>query len=275
MYPTTLPRPVREGYQGSYLSPQKGTKMDDDTTRVRRKGASNPLVMTFTWDLSMYQRGIFDGWMRYDNAFGNNWVDLPGPGNTMINVRCLDGAPTYTPQPGGRWKVSGRFMQRMPKFAYPAKGALPVWPSTLPDYESDQYSMSRVDPLILSDINPQSTPESRVRRLNQVGKFQHSVILTPAQREIFIQFYYHTLCGGTFFWRSKVPAALGGFTQVRAQFSGTPVERPYNGIYEVSFEVTTEDLPIINYNDYQEAAGFAPGDINGYSDGYFAEDYVE
>lgn len=275
-YPTVLPRPIRSGYTMTVLSPIKRTKMDDGSSRTRRKILSNPRVMTLSWQLTGAERAIFEGWMKWDNNYGMNEVEVIVVGNeTPLKVTCLDGNPSFKPAPGDNWQVSARFLEKRPKFVMPPKmTTLPVWPSGLPDYESDDYSIIRIDPTAMSDISKYATPVRRSRFKTLNVEYQVGVIVTAEQREIFYNFYYNTLIGGTGFFSAKYVNSMDD-SNIRVKMASDPTEVTENGIFKITFTIETSEAKVMSRAAYQAAVGTDPAFANGYSDDYFQNDYVE
>lgn len=269
-YPEKLPLPVRSGYNGSYLAPQKGTKMDDGSVRTRRTGVSNSKVLNLTWVLTGAQRKLFDSWMRFENLFGQNWVEIPALGvDGVIKVRSIDGTPRRNSKETDQWEVSGRFIHKMPKFLVPPRGALPVWPEALPHPEAADMSLTSIDPSITSNINAQAMPATRQRFYTVWTEVTIGIICTMAERDAYNDFYYNTLIGGDCWFNMP----LGGPhdpTLTRVKVRGEPVESPFGGIFKINFTVITDTFPEMSRSEYYALVGQGP-----YADDYFAEDYTE
>lgn len=274
-YPSLLPIPTREAYQGTWFSPKRRTKMDDGSTRGRRKNLSNPRVFTYTWKLTWSQRALFDGWMKFENANGQNFVDLPAAGvpGTVL-AKCLDGNPSCTPEPGGNWTVSARFLTRSPIIVAQPLTELPVWPSILPDYESDGYNITKIDPNAASSVSRYATPQTRQRFKSINIEYSVSIICTATQREAFIDFYYNTLLDGTGWFATRfVNSVDNGLTRVR--ITDHPTEEPIGAIYGIKFILETSEARTMTRAEYDALTLVDQPDDNDYALNYFEEDYAE
>lgn len=267
-YPSQLPPPIRSGYTGTYLSPQKRTKMDDGSTRTRRKLISNGKIFNFTWSLSEYQKDIWKGWFKFEHVNGQNWVEAPGlSGGPPILIKSMDGNPTITTDGTSRWTITGRFRQRMPPFAPGPNTGLPAWPVGLPETEAEGYTITQVDPATVSDISRYAAPQLRKRFESINTELAVKLILEPAQKDIFDNFYYNTLIGGECWFTMRVPGSMDN-SPTRVKVVGEPAEQTLGGIYQVTFKVETSQMKTISRDAYFLIVG-----ETDYAADYFAEDY--
>lgn len=270
-----LPVPTRTSYKGSYLTPKKLTKMDDGSTRERRKGLSNPKAITLTWVLTWDQRPIFEGWLRFENVFGQNWVTMPVvAAEADVEVKFVGGSYGMQPREGGGWIATLSFIQRMPRFQQFHLTSLPLWPAELGETELDDFKFQLVEAAIESNISPYSLPQTRRRFRTTNVEFDVGFICTATQRDVLHNFYYNTLIGGTGFFRIKYVDGLNNGL-IRAKCISHPEETEQGALYRIKLTLTSDEVKHLSQSAYYDRVGPDPGDDNDYSPGYFAENYVE
>lgn len=275
-YPTVLPRPVRDSYAVELQTKQQRTAMDAGNTRVRRKVLSKPHIITLSWHVNTYQRAMFDAWLKYEAMFGQNWVTIPNPyGDGEIEAQFVTGNPDIAADGASNWVISASMRLRGRKFVVPAKGAMPTWPTTLPAFESGTYKIRKVDPSSASKVSALATPYERQRFKTINTEYDCSITnLTQAQRQYFWDFFDNTLAGGDGYFYAVFENGIDKLP-TRVRISVDPTEAAQGALFTIAFSLETREARTMTRAQYIEELAPEYSDTNDYSDGYFAEDYVE
>src|SRR5690606_10874895 len=77
-YPSSLPCPVRQGYQTRHVQPFLRTEMVSGRAKQRRRFTSVPSIESVTWIFkSQAQAAAFEAWFRDSLSDGAEWFNCP------------------------------------------------------------------------------------------------------------------------------------------------------------------------------------------------------
>ena len=267
-YPTRLPLPVRDGYSGQVKSPTRRTLMEDGQNRQRRLWSSQFFNMSLSWRLSWFEAEYFEAWLEYAVNQGTGWFEVPFNGET-ITVQPVTGMPTYTAQ-GGYWLVTLEVRRRTSAPVSTPNTGLPVWPQSLPTQETDGFVLQATDAVMVSDLDG-GKPEMRVRFQDRVKKYSGTLILNPAQREDFWEFYEQQLFNGNaWFLGPFSSASYQGL--VRARILPGATESANGSHFNVMVEMETVNAPMLSRQAFLD--GYRDFLSTYIEEGYYDEGYI-
>lgn len=106
-WPSTLPRPMLDGYSTSPGVEIARTEMESGEARTRRRTVSAPDTIKLSWLLDASQMAIFRAYWDAEMAAGSAWCDMPvdvGDGVEQKSVRAI-GQYTAARISGSYWRV--------------------------------------------------------------------------------------------------------------------------------------------------------------------------
>lgn len=266
-YPSQLPLPVRDGYQGGLPQKRKRFQMDDDLFTDVRLWGSQPFRYNLTWKLQTYeQAAIFEAWVEYTLNAGVNWVDIPLADRT-VKVKAVDGKPSYKPV-GMGWDVSMAFDELRGMPTQYTKQA--VWPMTLPLLDKRDFNIVPTGGPLYSDIE-NGLPEVRRRFMTRNTVYAGKILMNVAQRDIFWQFYRNDLQNGLAYFMAPFANSLGE-RLVRARISESPVESPEGCQFWIKLGFETFQAPMLTYQEYLDLVSEFVSDY--IQSGYFEDEYI-
>jgi hypothetical protein len=110
-WPDALPLPVIQGYGIKPRPNVVRTELDDGPARQRLRSTSTTDEITVTFELTIFQLGLFESWFKNRALGGACWFNvtlLGGIGLSSCEARFKGGADlAYTPRSGERWSVTG------------------------------------------------------------------------------------------------------------------------------------------------------------------------
>lgn len=269
-YPAVLPPPVRDGYGKVYTSELRKTKMDDGNWRTRRRHAFQPFSMTLTWKLSDEELGIFEGFGAIICTNWTDWFALPLiPGDPTIDVKIIGDAPEFKRE-GADWVANATVMAIEAPPPMPGVISMPVWPSSLPWPEQDEYGY-QVENFLVQDDPMQGYPRSRNRFMSKATMFPATWILTKAERDIFWSFFRNTLLDGTMAFMLPFMNGLG-INYVRCKVVAQPKESSSSSGFKIVLNLTTMFAPVMTESQLMDALNAYL--VSDYAIDYFAEDYT-
>ncbi len=122
-YPSSLPRPLQDGYGLQTISPLMRTEMASGRARQRRLFTGVPTMARCTWLLTHVEAQAFEAWYRNGITDGAEWFD--------VEIQTPLGVQPYTARftgiyqgprlVGGRyWEISGELeLRERPVLAAP------------------------------------------------------------------------------------------------------------------------------------------------------------
>lgn len=266
--PKSIPQPIREGYTGSYTRQPSRFQMEDNQYRTRRETSRRQFNYSLTWKLNWAQLDLFEAWVEYDLAQGKGYFEIEFAGKT-ISVRPTTGMPTVNPV-GDKWSVKMDVEElRAAPIVAPKSAFLPTWPSSLPEFESAEYMLSKVGAVTKSDIDF-GVSDMRVRFQQRLTQYGGKIYLNQAQRDAFWDYYQNSLIDG-FAWFLAPFVNSKSQTKLKARFIENPVETPLNSWYSISVKLETTKAPIMAFADYEATKLY----VNTYVEaGYVEYGYV-
>ena len=267
-YPSNLPVVLREGFTAGINLKREPLTMDDGQSFNRRVWGKTPFGYNLTWLLTSKELRLLEAWLEYDIfRTGESFtIDI---GGTVQTVRPKTGELKVTYQ-GGNWFTSLSVEKVVDAPVFGDINQLPVWPSTLPTLEGDDYSYSTNSGNVASDIEA-GTSQLRKRFRDNNTEFSGSILVDTQGLADFWNFYTNTAINGTAWF--DFPFEDGkGRSVIRAKFGNTrPAVTPFSSWYQVTLSLETNRKPIYNITEYNELRPI----INDYVEaGYVEEGYV-
>jgi hypothetical protein len=266
-YPTQLPIPVRDGYQGTMPQKRHRFQMDDDLYSDVRRWGSQPFRYSLTWRLQLYeQAAIFEAWVEYTLNAGENWADIPLADRT-VKMRAVDGKPSYKPV-GMGWDVSMTFDElRSAPNMYIQQA---VWPVTLPLLDKRDFTIMPTSGPAYSDIQ-EGLPEVRRRFRTRSTTYSGKILMNLQQRDIFWQFYRDAVQDGIAYFQAPFANSLGE-RLLRARISNSPSEAPEGCQFWITLSLETFEAPMLTYGQYLDLVSTFLSDY--IDEGYFDTEYI-
>jgi len=267
-FPRILPQAIRDGFQGTFSRQPKRFQMEDSQYRVKRESVAQLFVYSLSWKMTWLETQIFEAWIEYSLAQGAGYFTIKIGGVPTL-VRPLTAAPVYTPM-GIKWGVKMDVEELRAKPVVSSRtGVLPVWPTSLPVYEQDSYSIGKVLPMTRTDIES-GYPDERVRFKQRLTQFTGKILCTPEQRELFWDYHRDTLINGSAWFMGPFASARSTDFQ-RVRFVESPVETPTGAWYSITMKLETVNAPIMSREEFLQYSDF----INDYVEAdYIEDDYV-
>jgi len=267
-FPQALPEAVRDSYQGTPSLQPKRFQMEDSQYRIQRQSVAQSFNYSLSWKMTFVQTQIFEAWFEYVIGGGVNYFDITFAGK-QIHVKPTTGIPSYTPI-GDKWLVKLDVKELQAKPIVPTRtGILPVWPSTMPTFERDGYTIGPVGSVTQSDLEA-GNELGRVRFRQRLTQFSGKIYCDQTQRDLLWEFYRDTLINGAAWFIAPFANAKTSDNQ-RARIVQQPVETPLSGWYSISLSLETVNAPIMSRSEYALHRDF----INDYVEAdYVVDDYV-
>lgn len=253
MMPSIFPPPIRDGYSGNYSREPKRFQMEDSQYLNDQQSIRKMFNYSLTWKLNFKLTKLFEAWVEYGLSQGVDYFTFNFAGK-LITVRPSTGMPSYTPA-GDKWLVKMDVEELRAAPVMPVRnGFIPVWPSTLPSFESTEYSIGKVNAITKSDLE-NGVSDERVRFQERVTEYGGKILCNQTQRDLFWEFYQNTLINGASYFMAPFVNAHTVANQRSRIVDGTVNEAPLNSWYAISFRLETLANPIISKTEYLAAIG--------------------
>lgn len=253
-WPAVLPLPVRDGFNRQYRTKMRQVKMDDGSSRGRRKFPAHAYTIKLAFVMNRNQRSIFDAFLKYDCAYGTAWFNIQiRPNTAKVAVKLTGNAPVITPQ-GMDWDVSFEVMTMNDlTFATPVAPnltTLTAWPANIPLPNKDDYSTQMSDLFIEDNFDNGGKPNTRSRFTYKETVIQATWLLSAAERDRFFQFYKNQLLDG--FLPVVMPFYSGiGMASIKCKFLEFPSEVSQDAAFKVTGKLSTFDVPVMTLAAYR------------------------
>lgn len=253
LIPSIFPPPIRDGYSGAFSREPKRFQMEDSQYLNDQQSIRKVFNYSLTWKLTFKLAELFEAWVEYGLSQGVDYFSFNFAGK-LITVRPSTGMPSYTPA-GAKWLVSMDVEElRAAPVISVSTGFIPVWPSTLPSFESAEYSIGKVNAVTKSDLE-NGVSDERVRFQDRVTEFGGKIICNQTQRDLFWSFYQDTLINGASYFMAPFANAHTVANQRSRIVDGTVTETSLNSWYAISFRLETLANPIISKSQYLSQIG--------------------
>lgn len=253
MMPSIFPPPIRDGYTGTYSRTPKRFQMEDSQYLNDQQSIRKMFNYSLTWKLTFKLAELFDAWVEYGLSQGIDYFTF-NFGGKLITVRPSTGMPSYTVS-GDKWLVKMDVEELRASPIIPAKtGSIPIWPETLPIFESSEYSIGKVNAITRSDLE-NGVSDERVRFQERITEFGGKILCDQIQRDLFWNFYQDTLINGASYFMAPFGNAHTLDKQRSRIVDGTINESPLNSWYAISFRLETVANPIISKAQYLAQIG--------------------
>lgn len=115
-YPSYLPKPIRDNYNISHVSPFARTPMVTGRARQRRTFQSVPSVVTLNWYMQDISAQLFEAWFKHEITDGADWfnIDLKTPTGHFASYECrfVDMYDGPTIDDARNWRFSAQLEMR-------------------------------------------------------------------------------------------------------------------------------------------------------------------
>lgn len=253
-WPVLLPLPIRDNYNRQYRTKMRQVKMDDGSSRGRRKFANHAYTIKLGFNFTPNQRAVFDAFLRYDCNYGTAWFNLQiRPNTPKVAVKLTGNAPAITPN-GMNWNVTFEVMT-MNDLTFVAPIApnlttLTTWPTSIPLPNKDDYALQMSDLFIEDNIEQGGKPNTRSRFTYKETVIQATWLLSSVQRDSFFAFFKNQLLDG--YLPVVMPFYSGqGLASIKCKFLEFPTEVPQGAAFQVSAKLSTFDAPVMSLAAYR------------------------
>lgn len=109
-YPSTFPKPQRDGHSYQHTSTFTRTDMDSGRARQRRRFSSVPTVATFKFIMTTAEFSAFEAWFRDTLADGVKWFNMsaytPIGAETQVVCRFMEMYSDFSALGVTHWEFS-------------------------------------------------------------------------------------------------------------------------------------------------------------------------
>ena len=225
VYPSHLPRPVRDGYAISHVNPLRRVEMQTGRARQRRMYGSTPSMVSVAWRVTEKEAYLFEGFYRHTLLDGSEWFSCPLETPLGIqNYEARFAAMYQGPALIGRdvWEIQARLEMRqrntLPAGAVAAPSALAVYPATLPVPLRDGYALDHADTMLRTTIDGGLAAQRRSYQMAPT-RMRVELLLDVSEAQVFEAFYRHTLVDGARWFACPLRTPVG-MDRIAARFVG-------------------------------------------------------
>ena len=268
VYPSYLPRPVRDGYALRHVSPLRRVDMQTGRVRQRRVYSNAPSMVSVAWRLTESEAWLFEGFYRHVLQDGALWFACPLETPLGIQdyearfVSMYQGPSLIGPD---IWEIQASLEMRqrntLPAGAVAAPSALALYPADLPPPARGSYALEHVNTLLRTTLEGGQAAQ---RRAYQYAPTRMRVewLLSAPQAQVFEAFYRHTLVDGSrwFVCPLSTPAGTEGIAaRFVGMYEGPEIASPVH--FRLSATVEISDRKTISAGWMGMAEFIVSGDI--------------
>lgn len=259
IWPTRLPRPVRNGYSEALPTRMREFKMASGRYRRQNRFQAQSRPFSITWHFTFAEFEYFEAFVQYDVVDKDGYVLLKiypsdiAPKELRM-VAQDDGSMYSTVFDEGlnKWAVSAQFERKPVVANFPAKtGTFPLWPSDLPQLPEKVNYALQTNMMMFKDNFDEGYFAQVQRSKLRVTTIPVTFYMDESQRVIFDEFITNTLNNCIFPFKMKLVNGSGERDCICSFAEPLPSIKPVGGWYEVNGTIRTESLTILSEQEYR------------------------